>query len=162
MDTWGPATWAVMIPIVSIIGAFTYIIVLTVMKARVRELEMRQRIALVERGLVPPPEADPRGFERAMNVLEVVNARTDDCCRRANRHRRAGITLMGVGLGLMLLIGVAGQEPQSGVGVGGFLVIVGLAFLANSWFEIRQQPSSPPPPIPPSATVTSADRPQHE
>ena len=58
--------WPFLIPIVGTICVFTYIIVLTLSKARVRELEVRERIALIERGLVPPPEVDPRGFDRAM------------------------------------------------------------------------------------------------
>ena len=35
-----------------------------------RELEVRERIAMIERGLVPPPEVDPRGFDRAMDRYE--------------------------------------------------------------------------------------------
>lgn len=146
------ANWALMIPITAIVGAFAYVIVLTVMKSRVRELEIRQRISMVERGLVPPPEADPHGFEKAMKVLETTASR-NDCCARANRHRRAGITLMGIGFGLMLLISIAGDSPQQGIGVGGFLVVVGLAFVANSFFERRQSTApanqvAPPPPAP--------------
>jgi uncharacterized membrane protein YfcA len=41
---------------------------------------------------------------------------------------------MGVGFGLMVLIGVAFGNPSSGFGVGGFLVIMGLAFFINSRF----------------------------
>ena len=55
-----------MIPIVAIVGAFVYAIIQTLAKSRVRELEVRERIAMIERGLVPPPEVDPRGFDRAM------------------------------------------------------------------------------------------------
>ena len=58
--------WPFLIPIVSIIGAFTYAVVQTLARARVRELEVRERIAMIERGLVPPPEVDPRGFDRAV------------------------------------------------------------------------------------------------
>jgi hypothetical protein len=46
---------------------------------------------------------------------------------------------MGVGLGLMALIGIAGGNPQTGIGVGGFLVILGLAFFVNSRLEDRQE-----------------------
>jgi len=121
--------WPFLIPIVAIIGSFTYIIVLTLSRARVRELEVRERIAMIERGMVPPPEVDPRGFDRAMDRYE----RSRD--RSPGRHRRAGVTLMGVGFGLMLLIGVAGDNMSSGIGVGGFLVIMGLAFFVNSLFD---------------------------
>ena len=55
--------------------------------------------------------------------------------RAPGRHRRAGITLMGVGFGLMMLIGVAGGARHEGSGVGGFFVILGLAFFINSLFD---------------------------
>jgi hypothetical protein len=42
---------------------------------------------------------------------------------------------MGVGFGLMVMIGFAGGEPGAAIGVGGFLVIMGAAFLVNSLFE---------------------------
>src|SRR5829696_9307411 len=129
--------WPFLIPIVAIIGAFTYAVVQTLARARVRELEVRERIAMIERGLVPPPEVDPRGFDRAMDRYD----RQRD--RSSVRHRRAGVTLMGVGFGLMLLIGVAGDSMSAGIGVGGFLVIMGLAFFVNSLFEQQNDPYPP-------------------
>jgi len=123
-------SWVFLIPILSIIGSFTYVIVLTLSRARVRELEVRERIAMIERGMVPAPEVDPRGFDRAMNRLERHEYR-----HGTGRHQRAGVTLMGVGFGLMVLIGVAFDSPSAGFGVGGFLVIMGLAFFINSRFE---------------------------
>ena len=45
-------------------------IVSTIAKGRVRELEIRERIAMIERGMVPPPEADPAGFERSLRSVE--------------------------------------------------------------------------------------------
>ena len=125
--------WPFLITIFGIIGSFTYVIVLTLSRARVRELEVRERIAMIERGLVPPPEVDPRGFDRAMDRYERYRERSP------GRHRRAGVTLMGVGFGLMLLIGVAGDSMSSGIGVGGFLVIMGFAFFINSLFENRRE-----------------------
>jgi hypothetical protein len=138
MNDFGPIAWPFMIPIVAIIGGITAGIVTTVMKARIRELEIRERIAMIERGLVPPPEVDPRGFERAM-----YRAERRQWSAGAGRHRRVGITLLGVGFGLMMLIGVAGNSPQEGFGVGGFLVILGVAFFINSLFELRQEQSPP-------------------
>lgn len=121
--------WPFLIPIVGTICTFAFVIVLTLSKARVRELEVRERIAMIERGLVPPPEVDPRGFDRAMYRYE----RHRD--RSPGRHRRAGVTLIGVGLGLTMLIGVAGGAMSEGIGVGGFFVIMGLAFFVNSLFD---------------------------
>lgn len=132
-----------LIPIVAIIGGITSAIVATVMRARVRELEIKERIAMIEKGLVPPPEVDPHGFDRAMNRYDRMTALQGRINRGGVRHRRAGVTLLGIGFGLMFLIGVAGEEPHAGIGVGGFLVILGLAFFLNSFFESREEPMPP-------------------
>jgi len=136
MNEWSLGGLVFMIPIVAIIGGIASAIVATVMRARVRELEIRERIAMIEKGLVPPPEVDPRGFERAFARPERVQWSS-----HASRHRRAGITLLGIGFGLMMLIAVAFGSPQAGIGVGGFIVILGAAFFVNSLFELRQEPS---------------------
>src|ERR1700732_3446342 len=101
--------WPFLIPIVGTLCTFAFVIVLTLSKARVRELEVRERIALIERGLVPPPEVDPRAFDRAMLHMAESRRHRSPC-----RHRRAGITLMGVGFGLMMLISVAGGALNEG------------------------------------------------
>jgi len=155
MSDWSDGSLLFMIPIVAIIGGITSAIVATVMRARVRELEIKERIAMIERGLVPPPEVDPRGFEHAMNRYDRLADLSGRINRGGARHRRAGITLLGVGFGLMFLIGIAGEEPHAGVGVGGFLVILGLAFFLNSFFEARQEPLPPPGPPPAPRTPNS-------
>ena len=142
--------WPFMIPIVGTICTFVYVIVLTLSRARVRELEVRERIAMIERGLVPPPEVDPRGFDRAMHRYD-----RQQRYKSPGRHRRAGIVLMGIGFGLMMLIGVAGDSMNAGIGVGGFFVIMGLAFFINGLFDHPaddyqpQRPSSSNGPITP-------------
>jgi hypothetical protein len=134
------------IPIVAIVGGITLAIVKSVSMARVRELEVRERIAMIEKGLIPPPESNPRGFERAMEVVDRLDRRYDDDWydryarrRSPERHRTAGITLMGVGFGVMFMLVVAAGEPQRAIGVGGFLVILGIAFLVNGLIERRPQ-----------------------
>jgi uncharacterized protein DUF6249 len=124
-----------LIPITAIVGVFVYVIVKTLVRARVRELEIRERIAMIERGLVPPPEVDPRGFDRAMSRMERRDYRSG-----AGRHRRAGVTLMGVGFGLMVLIAFTSDETSVAIGVGGFLVVIGIAFFINSLMESSVEP----------------------
>jgi hypothetical protein len=146
--------WPILIPLVAIVGAFTNGIVRSIANARVRELEVRERIAMIERGLVPPPEKDPSGFDRAMHRLERVREFERDRYynRSPGRYRSAGVTLAGVGFGLMLLIGFTGGSPATAVGVGGFLVVMGLAFFVNSLFERGgYDPRMYPPPPPPSS-----------
>jgi hypothetical protein len=136
--------WPFLIPIVGTICTFAFVIVLTLSRARVRELEVRERIAMIERGLVPPPEVDPRGFDRAMHRYDRLRYRSP------GRHRRAGVVLIGVGLGLMMLISVAGGATNEGIGVGGFFVIMGLAFFINSLFDHPREEFPPMPQRPSS------------
>jgi hypothetical protein len=151
--------WPFMIPIVAILAGCTVAIVGTLARNRVRELEIRERIAMIEKGLVPPPEVDPRGFERAMAHQDLHSHQTR--YRPSGRHRRGGITLIGVGLGLMVLISLPGGDPRSALGVGGFLVIMGLAFLINGRFESREYrqmpPTTPGSPIPPGTPTSPSD-----
>jgi hypothetical protein len=143
-----PAVVVFLIPIVAIIGGISVAIASTISRGRIRELQIRERIAMIERGLVPPPEVDPAGFDRAMWHDRPGHGGP------ARGQRRAGIIVMGVGLGLMVLISVAGGTVREGIGVGGFLVIVGLAFLINSALEPTRDlwtqgpPAPPPPPVP--------------
>jgi hypothetical protein len=132
-----------LIPISVILGVFVLMVVRTVVRARVRELEIRERIAMIERGLVPAPEVDPRGFDRAMTRLERREYRSG-----SGRHRRAGVTLMGVGFGLMVLIAFTANETSVAIGVGGFLVVIGIAFFINSLidggsYDARPAPTQP-------------------
>jgi len=123
-----------LIPIVAIVGGITVAIVSTIAKGRVREMEIRERIAMIERGMVPPPEADPVGFERSLRSVEGVQYR-----HSGQRHRSAGVIVMSIGFGLMLLIAFTSGEVNVGIGVGGFLVILGLGFFLVSLM------SAPPP-----------------
>jgi hypothetical protein len=143
--------WPFLIPIVGTICTFAFVIVLTLSKSRVRELEVRERIAMIERGLVPPPEVDPRGFDRAMLLMAERNRH-----RSPGRHRRAGVILMGIGFGLVMLIGVAGGSMNEGIGIGGFFVIMGLAFFINGLFD---HPADPYPQAPPRPYPTGGNSP---
>src|SRR5215831_8685764 len=137
MDDFPAFAWVFLIPIVAIAGGIMVAIVSTIAKGRVRELEIRERIAMIERGLVPPPEADPVGFERSLRSVESVQYR-----HAGPRHRSAGIIVMSIGFGLMMLIAFTSGEVGVGIGVGGFLVIVGLGLFIVSRLSA---PALPPP-----------------
>ena len=117
------------IPVVAICGGLLVAMVGTISKARVRELEIRERIAMIERGLVPPPEKDPDVFEHRMQAMDRVQRRD-----AGPRFRAGGIMVMSVGFGLMTLLWFVGVERE-GIGIGGFLVIIGLGLLVNSLFS---------------------------
>jgi len=136
--------WPFMIPIVGTICTFVYVIVLTLSRARVRELEVRERIAMIERGLVPPPEVDPRGFDREMDRhARRYDRRYARFSSRSVRHRRSGVTVMGIGLGLMVLIAFAGGDPNVAVGVGGAILVLGVAFFINGMLDTSEEPPAP-------------------
>jgi hypothetical protein len=140
-----------LVPLTAIVGVFLFVIVKTLVRARVRELEIRERIAMIERGLVPPPEVDPRGFDHAMTRLDRREYR-----RGSGRHRRAGVTLMGVGFGLMVLIAFTAQETSVALGVGGFLVTLGIAFFINGLIDGGGDSRQPMPPVGPGAVSPPA------
>ncbi len=136
---WG---WLVfMVPIVAIIGAFATAIVQSQTRARVRELEIRERIAMIEKGLVPSPEADPRKFDQFMERLDHFDRARYREYRTPWRYRRAGFILIGVGVGLMPLIGM--ESPRQGLGVGGFVACLGLAFFLSSFFDSGHRDDHP-------------------
>jgi hypothetical protein len=112
------------------------IVIIMAMSQRTKKLEMmhRERMAMIDRGLLPSPEVDPEQFEASMGRPGV------------SRYTTLGIAIVGLGMGLMLIIGVAGGAPDAGVGVGGAIVVLGLAFVANGYLQRASQPLPPPPP----------------
>jgi hypothetical protein len=136
------------IAIVAIAGGILASIVGTLSKTRLRELEIRERIAMIEHGLVPPPEKDPVQFEQRMETIERVQGRGV----AGPRFRAGGIMVMSVGFGLMLLLWFVGVERE-GIGVGGFVVIIGFGMLVNSLFNHPRSYHSPS--APPSSTSPS-------
>ena len=109
------------------------------LRQRAQQLEMRhqERMAMIERGLAPGPEVD---FEKAHHGGSPMRGQT------ATRWMSLGVAIVAMGLALMSMISIAGESPQAGVGVGGAIVIVGLAFIVNSALARGQGRGSAPPP----------------
>jgi len=110
--------------------------------SKARELVHRERLAMIERGLVPPPEADPRQFERMMDWHPSAAGAPD----RGARSLRTGLILIAVGIGLALMRYLQAGDAlnaRGGLGVGVFLVVIGIAFLLNAMFEARSRQSQP-------------------
>ena len=91
------------------------------LQQRTRHLEMlhRERIAMIERGQVPPAVSQRAGMGPSADAA-------------ANKSMSVGIILVGLGLGLATLIGLAAESPNTGLGVGGAVAILGAAFIAKS------------------------------
>ena len=87
---------------------------------RMRELMMRERIAMIEKGLVPSPESDPARFDLLMGTRGQPNA-------KSLRYRSAGVLVMGLGVAMIILLSYAARVPETGIGVGGGIFVLGLA-----------------------------------
>ncbi len=85
-------------------------------RARLRELRHKERLAMIERGLLPAPEFEAGSVATAAS----------------QRSLSLGIIVVGLGLGLTVLIGIAGGALDVGLGVGGAIAILGAAFIVRS------------------------------
>jgi hypothetical protein len=94
-------------------------VIISGMRHRARLLEMahRERLAMIERGMTPPTD---------------VGLYQPSSPARGSRLLSLGIVIVGLGLGLALLIGFASREPEIAVGVGGAIVVLGLAFVVTA------------------------------
>ena len=109
------------------------IVIWLVMQSRrhFREMEHRERLAMIERGLVPSPETDPQAFERAISLT-----RRDES-QASSRARSAGVMMIALGFGFMFLLSFTAGEPGVGIGIGGAFAILGVAFFVNSMLSSR-------------------------
>ena len=121
----------------------------------VREMEHRERLAMIQRGLLPAPESDPLGFEEGVEAFTGAGLKSE-------RWRTAGTLTVGLGVALMILLTFSAGEFSVGFGVGGAFVALGAAILYNGTHLGRSQrmarpyarrsfPEGPTPTDPPSA-----------
>src|SRR5438270_7486137 len=93
-------------------------------RQRMRELAVQERIAMIEKGLIPSPETDPAGFD-AMLAPRRPSV-------KAVRFRTAGLILAGFGLSVTVLLFFIQPEIRGiALGVGGALTVFGMTILAN-------------------------------
>lgn len=116
---------AVMFPVILLLGGVGVTLIALHGRQRLKELAVQERIALIEKGLVPSPESDPAGFESALARRPVSP--------RAVRYRSGGLMLTGLGLALTILLFFVMPRAVRGIalGVGGALTVVGLTILGN-------------------------------
>ena len=81
-----------------------------------REMEHRERIALIQAGIVPAPEADPLAFETQFEPSSSLS--------RKDRWRTAGTLTVGLGMALLVLLSFTGNG-DIGFAVGGAFVVLG-------------------------------------
>ena len=104
-------------------------------RALIMEMQHRERMAMIERGQVPPPAVVPG----------VHGLRGPAGAAASSRAMSLGIIVVGMGLALMTIISVAADSPDVGIGVGGAIVILGAAFIVRSLVVKRPPPPTTPP-----------------
>lgn len=95
-------------------------------RRQIREMEHRERLAMIERGLVPGGDLDPGAFDRRFSPARAPES------RGASRARTGGVTLISLGLALMFMLTFAAGQPEVGLGIGGAFALVGAGFYVNS------------------------------
>lgn len=128
------------LPVLFIIGGTLVVLMAMYQRTKMLEMRHRERMAMIDKGLLPPPERDPSAFDGQTRAAA-----------GSSRATTLGIAIVAVGLGLMLLIGVAGGAPEAAIGVGGAVVVLGAAFIVNGRLSAYAQPVPPPSPPPPDA-----------
>lgn len=146
--------------VIFVLGGVALMIVAMNNRRRLMEIAYRERVAMIERGLVPAPELDPAGFEAGAGLGP---RRTG--AAPGERYRTAGVLMIGLGLGLMVLLTFAAGVPDIGIGVGGAWAVLGAALLLNHFLISRREvdtlagntrwrpPAPRDPPVPPTNVV---------
>jgi len=106
-------------------------------RRQIREMEHRERLAMIERGLLPAPELDPAGFERRLTGLRPAPP------PGAVRARSSGVIMISLGLAFMFMLAFAAGAPGVGVGIGGAFALVGAGFFVNSLLIGRSDSYAP-------------------
>ena len=107
-------------------------------RSELLERQHRERMAMIERGQIPLPDQTLRRGSGASGA--------------SSRALSLGIIVVGLGLALMTIIGIAGETPTVGIGIGGAIVILGASFIVRSLVvRPESQNSSLPPSPPPNA-----------
>jgi hypothetical protein len=95
-----------------------------------RDQAHRERLAMIEKGITPPPANDLEHFER---MTDWHPSSVAGGTRWAN-SRRTGIILIAVGIGQMVMFYLMNQSTRL-VGIGVMIALLGLGFLVISMFE---------------------------
>src|SRR5262245_20837375 len=101
-------------------------------RRRMREMTHRERLAMIDRGLMPSAGGDSIRSDALSR-----STRFEDQ-ERGVRFRTAGVLMIGLGLALTVLIGFAAGQFEIGLGVGGAWAVFGAASLLNYFLMTRR------------------------
>ena len=147
-------TAVMLILLVMVLSAVALIAIVLRGRQRLRELAIRERIAMIERGLMPPPEVDPDRFDRGLLLAYAIKRASNP---KGTRYRTMGVMIMGLGAALFLLLAFAAGVPEVAFGVAGGVFVLGIAAYANGALISRDLPheAARTPPITSAASLPS-------
>ena len=135
MSTFFVQNLIVMMFFVFLAGGFVIGTLAFIFRQRLRELAIKERIAMIEKGLVPSPEMDPARFEMLVGLRRPLSS-------KGERYRSAGVIIMGLGVAMIFLLAFAAGIPRVAFGVGGGLAILGLAAFVTGSMQAGAEPPS--------------------
>jgi hypothetical protein len=131
--------------ILVVTAGFGIIVLALRYRAKVLEMTHRERMAMIERGLLPPPERDP------LRVIESQHGRRRHSTT-SQRRLSFGIAMIGWGVGIAILFSFAFGVPGVGVGFGGAFVVIGAAMIVTA-LVTREENETKPPPVAPASSA---------
>ena len=129
---------AMVLNVVFLAGGVLVILMAMYQRGRTREMQHRERLAMIERGLAPGPEQNPAAFD-AWHPPERNSAATS-----------IGVVIVALGFALILLIGITAGALDAAFGVGGAIVVLGVAFIVIGEMQRRGRPPTSYPPARPT------------
>lgn len=143
---------AIVINLATIAGGILIVVVAMWRRTKIQEMQHRERMAMIERGMTPSPERDPAAFEAAMRRQSLGTS----------PFTTLGVAVIAIGFGVILIIAVAAGEPAIGIGIGGAIVLLGTAFVINGVLQRHRYVPAPPTssmPRPPAPLAGPTDPP---
>jgi hypothetical protein len=144
------------VPVLLTAGLFALAAFWISRRARIHELAHRERLAMIEKGLIPPAELHPGVADFSLGQAAVPGA--TPLSKTASRFRSAGVMFVGIGVAVATFIGLAAGQPNIGAGIGGGIVALGAAMIINAALSAREIHAGAPPALerPPEPAVRSS------
>jgi hypothetical protein len=150
----------------AVLGAWLVIALMGMLLGlRRKEHAHRERLAMIERGLAPPPELYPERYD-APPWAQAPRPHSQGVMRRDYRvphprviARKVGTLIVFGGLGVGWLIFMFGEQTAA-LGVGGFIVLLGLGFIVTSFNLGLPREMQTPAGLPPTSTPPDASKPE--